>query len=102
MVSWEYFSKRRGTTLSKFLLDIISYEDALIHFASRNVSPPSDGSLHDFYHKKDSSSEADTDVEKQNTAQEESEDEASKLDEKVEQNKKDWGIKTSKDTKKSS
>jgi len=100
MVSWEYFSKRRGTSLAEFLVGITSYENALVHFANRNVSLPSDESLHDFYHKKPSSESKATE-EKQAVVQKNNDDTASEADKSVEKNKKDWGIKTSKNTDKS-
>ena len=52
MAGWEYISKRRRMTLQKFLDGIETLEAAKLHFKDRGISPPTDGSLEDFYKKR--------------------------------------------------
>ena len=93
MVRWEFFSKRRRTSLSKFLAGVKSYEDALSLFEQKKVAPPSDGSLEDMY-----AASADkfgvVAESAMNDTPEDQPDPTLKADESPKEPKKDWGIKS--------
>ena len=101
MVSWEFFSKRRRTSLSKFLSGVLSYEDALSLFEQKKVFPPKDGSLENMYA---------TSADKFGVVAESVADGASEaepdptpgVDESPEEVTKDWGIKPPSGSKKTS
>lgn len=41
MITWDFYSKRRKTTLEKFLKGVSSYQQALVTFKEKQIDPPS-------------------------------------------------------------
>lgn len=42
MITWDFYSKRKGISLEKYLTSVETYEDAIKLFRSREIHPPSD------------------------------------------------------------
>jgi len=46
MISWEFYSKRRKTSLETFLKEVKTYEEAVVFFRKREITPPIDLKSH--------------------------------------------------------
>ena len=40
MITWDFYSKRKKLSLRKFLNEVKSYEEAVVYFKEREISPP--------------------------------------------------------------